>query len=141
MSALTIPALEPAIHKTNVWLEELAEEMNGDYDHAYKGLRASLHALRDRLTIEESSDLAAQLPLIIRGTYYEGWNPSKTPTGEKDLESFLQRMATEMAGGSSPDPEQAARAVFKLLAAHCTEGQINHVRSNLPKELQALWPE
>jgi uncharacterized protein (DUF2267 family) len=30
-----------------------------------------LHALRDRLTVEEASDLAAQLPMLIRGLYYE----------------------------------------------------------------------
>lgn len=141
MTALTIPALEPAIHKTNLWLEELAEQMNGDYHHAYQGLRATLHALRDRLPVEETSDLAAQLPLIIRGIYYEGWNPSHTPVPEKDLDSFLQRIAGEMGGGAPPDPGQAARAVFKLLSAHCTAGQINHVRGSLPKELQALWPQ
>lgn len=141
MTTLTIPALEPAIHKMNVWLEELAEEMGSDHHHAYQALRASLHALRDRLTVEESSDLAAQLPLIVRGIYYEGWNPSNTPTSEKDQASFFQRIAHEMGGGITVDPEQAARSVFKLLSAHCTAGQINHVRGDLPKELQKLWPE
>lgn len=141
MTALTIPALEPAIHKTNVWLEELAEDMGGDYHNAYQALRASLHALRDRLTVEETSDLAAQLPMVVRGMYYEGWNPSHTPSTEKDLSAFLQRVEKEMGNGATVDPEQAARSVFRLLSAHCTAGQIKHVRGNLPKELQTLWPE
>ena len=141
MTTTTIPALEPAIQKTNLWLSELAEELGRDYHFAYQGLRATLHALRDRLTIEETSDLASQLPMVIRGIYYEGWNPSHTPTSERDLDSFLQRIADEMGGIPTGDPEVAARAVFKLLAAHCTEGQIDHVRGSLPKELRTLWPE
>lgn len=140
MTTVTIPALEPAIQKTKVWIEELAEEMGGDYHNACQALRASLHALRDRLTVEETSDLAAQLPMVVRGMYYEGWNPSHTPSSERDLASFLERVEREMGRGATVDPEQAARSVFKLLSAHCTVGQIDHVRGSLPKELQSLWP-
>jgi uncharacterized protein (DUF2267 family) len=41
-------------------------------------LRATLHALRDRLIIDEVAQLSAQLPMLIRGLYYKGWDPTKT---------------------------------------------------------------
>ncbi len=140
MTTLTIPALEGAVKKTNVWIEELAEDFDGDYHNGYQALRACLHALRDCLTVEEASDLAAQLPLIIRGLYYEGWNPAKVPCTDKSLSAFLGRIENEMGRAATVAPEQAARSVFKLLAVHCTIGQVNHVRSHLPKSLQSLWP-
>lgn len=141
MNTVMTPVLESAIHKTNEWLDELAKDIDGDVHHAYQALRASLHVLRDRLPLEESTDLAAQLPLVVRGIYYEGWNPSHTPTSEKDLPSFLQRIADELGGGANIEPEAAAVSVFKLLAHHCTGGQIQHVRGSLPKDLQLLWPK
>ena len=38
-----------------------------------------LHTLRDRLTVDVAAKLAAQLPTLIRGIYYEDWDPSRTP--------------------------------------------------------------
>jgi len=140
MTSILVPALEPSVQKTNAWLEEIAQEFEGDYNQAYQGLRAVLQAIRDRLPVEEASDLAAQLPLIIRGLYYEGWNPSNTPTKERNLASFLEKVAEKSGNSSLIDPETSARAVFKLLAVHFTDGQMNHVRDALPADVQELWP-
>lgn len=108
-----IAELESAVAKTNDWLEELAADLGSDSHRSYQALRSVLHALRDRLTVGEATDLAAQLPLVVRGIYYEGWNPSQTPTRERDLESFLQRIADNTGGAPAIDPERAARSVFK----------------------------
>lgn len=44
------------------------EELDWQDRHAaYLALRATLHALRDRLTVEEVAELGAQLPMLIRG--------------------------------------------------------------------------
>jgi len=140
MTSIAVPALEPTVQKTNAWLEEIAGEFDGDYDQAYHSLRATLQALRDRLPVEEASDLASQLPMILRGLYYEGWNPAHTPTKERDLQSFLEKISEKSSHSTLVDPEAAARAVFKLLAVHFTNGQVDHVRDALPKEVQELWP-
>lgn len=139
MSTATISTFEKSIQKTNQWLEELAQELGSDPQQACHALRGALHALRDRLTVDEACDLGSQLPLLVRGLYYENWNPAHNPTAERDLRSFLQRVEKELNNATPFAPEEAARAVFRLLSRHCSEGQIHHVRSNLPREIASLW--
>lgn len=141
MTTATVAAFENTLQGTNEWLQELNEELGrDDPQQAYRILRAVVMAVRDRLTVEEATDLGAQLPMLVRGFYYEGFNPSKTPTGERNREEFLARVAENLLDQVDGDPEVATRAVFKLLSNHITEGEIEHVRGNLPTDVQALWP-
>ena len=55
---------------------------------AWKALRAVLHTVRDRLPLDVAVHFGAQLPMLIRGMYYEGWEPSKVPI-KMTRESFL----------------------------------------------------
>jgi uncharacterized protein (DUF2267 family) len=140
MSVMDIAAFQSTLQTTNGWLNELTAEMGrDDSQQAYRVLRAVLVALRDRLTVEEATDLGAQLPMLIRGFYYEGWNPSKTPTGERDQLSFLNRVAENLLPVDG-DPARVTRAVFKVVESHITAGEIAHVKSNLPSDVQTLWP-
>ena len=86
------------MHKTHSWLKELLRILNWDDRHrAYLGLRATLHALRDRLTIDEVTQLSAQLPMLIRRFYFEGWDPSGKPLRERHKEQFLERIQQELS--------------------------------------------
>ena len=90
MSLTTCRPIEITLHTTNLWLEDLMKELGWkDRDQAYQALRVVLHALRDRLPEEAMAALAAQLPLLIRGIYYEGWDPSGKPLNEPQKEDFL----------------------------------------------------
>jgi uncharacterized protein (DUF2267 family) len=75
MTITSIDVFETTLHKTNGWLKELLEELDWQDRHAaYLALRATLHALRDRLTVEEVAELAAQLPCSSAGsTTRPGW--------------------------------------------------------------------
>lgn len=141
MTTATITTFENTVQTTNEWLNELNAELGpDDLQQSYRILRAVLFALRDRLTVEEATDLGAQLPMLVRGVYYESWNPSKTPTRERNKQDFLNHVAAGMADLADGDPEQATRAVFALLSKHITEGEIEHVKGNLPADVQQLWP-
>jgi uncharacterized protein (DUF2267 family) len=128
------------LEKTGRWLEELAQDLENASPHrAYSVLRAVLHALRDRLTVDEAVTLGAQLPMLVRGFYYEGWQPAGRPTKYRHKEEFLERVGEFYRGLEEAQREPAVRAVFRLLANHVTGGELHHVRDQLPAELRSLW--
>jgi uncharacterized protein (DUF2267 family) len=140
MSATGLEVFDRTVHKTNIWLKDLMELMEcPDRHEAYLALRATLHALRDRLTIEEAAQLAAQLPMLIRGFYYESWDPTGKPLKERHREEFLARIKQELRPRPT-DPERVARAVFRVLANRISEGEIEDVEHVLPGEIRDLWP-
>jgi len=141
MTVKTITPFENTVHVSNEWLEQLGQDLGrDDAQQAYRILRAVMMALRDRLTVEEATDLAAQLPMLIRGMFYEGYNPSKTPTKERSREAFLNHVSQNLQEGVDGSPEDAARAVFRVLNRHVTAGELADVRKMLPEDVQSLWP-
>src|SRR4030088_1666737 len=124
MSTTGLEVFDRTIHKTNIWLKDLMGMLEClDRHEAYRALRATLHALRDRITIEEVAQFAAQLPMLIRGFYYEGWDPTGKPLKERHVDHFLPRIEQEL-GPDAIDSERVARAVFLLLANRISEGEI-----------------
>jgi uncharacterized protein (DUF2267 family) len=141
MSATGLEVFDTTLHKTNSWLKELMGVLGWEDRHrAYLALRATLQALRDRLTVEEVAHLGAQLPMLIRGFYYEGWDPTGKPLRIRDKEQFLARIEHQFRGDDGVDPELVARGVFTLLANRITEGEIEDVKHVMPAELRELWP-
>jgi len=142
MTHVAIAPIESTIHTTNTWLKELAEELGWeDRARVYHALGAVLHALRDRLTVAEAADLGAQLPLLIRGLYYEGWTPNAKPVKERRKEEFLAHIAAALRGHAEIYPEAVAWAVFKVLQKHVSPGEISDVKHVLPTQIRSLWPE
>ncbi len=130
------------VQKTNEWLGELRKDLGWDDQHqTYAGLRAVLHALRDRLTVEEAVELGAQLPMLVRGFYYEGWRPAGKPLKQRHLAEFLAHVERELGRRREDEVELLVRAVFRLLDHRITGGEVDDVKSILPRELRALWPE
>lgn len=136
--------LDTALQKFNVFLKELDEKLHwNDRQKSFKALKITLHAIRDQLTINQSAHLSAQLPMIARGLYYEGWVPSKVPLKERHLEQFLGhiRQGYDQAPGNQViDPQRIAVAVFELLNEHISPGEIEDVRGELPGEIARIWP-
>jgi uncharacterized protein (DUF2267 family) len=141
MSMTGLEPFDTTVHKTNRWLGEVMRELGWEDKHmAYLALRAALHALRDRLGVSEVAQLGAQLPMLVRGIYYEGWDPMHAPhahTKDRRRSHFLSRITEEC---TDADPERVARGVFAVLARRVSEGEIDDVKSVLPADLRDLWP-
>jgi uncharacterized protein (DUF2267 family) len=141
MSITGLDVFDTTIQKTNSWLHDLMQVLLWPDRHkVYLALRATLHALRDRLTVEEVAHLGAQLPMLIRGFYYEGWDPTGKPLRERHKEQFLARIEQQFNDDDSIDPEVVARAVFFVLGHRVSEGEIEDVKQILPAEIRHLWP-
>jgi uncharacterized protein (DUF2267 family) len=141
MSHDTHAPFEATYQTTNAWLNELMEELGWkDRHRTYQALRTVLHTLRDRLTVAEVADLAAQLPMLLRGLFYEGWKPNGKPVKGRRKEDFLAHIAAVLR---DPEvfPEEVAWAVFKILQAKVSAGELEDIKGILPREIRTLWPE
>lgn len=143
MSNSIVEVFDASLQKTQVWFNDLMEDLNWEEhpQRAYLALRVVLHALRDRLTVEEALQLGAQLPMLIRGFYFEGWTLKGKPHKERHKQEFLAHIDNAFKHDVTVKPERIARAVFKVLANHVSKGEIDDVKHIMPKELQDLWPE
>jgi uncharacterized protein (DUF2267 family) len=131
--------IEHSVEKAHVWLKEIAEELGvDDRQYAYRALRAVLHTLRDRLTVDVAAKLAAQLPTLIRGVYYEDWDPSRTPLPLHDVEAFLDHVLAEGGMAGETEASVAVTAVARVLRAHVSPGEIDHVMAVLPDKFRVL---
>jgi uncharacterized protein (DUF2267 family) len=141
MSTTGVPVFDKTIEKTNAWLAELQEVLAWeDRQQAYVALRAILHALRDRIPPDEVADLAAQLPILIRGVYYEGWHPAHKPRKYRHKDDFLAQVAKEAPALEGRDLESVVATVFGFLASELGGGETDQVRALLPAEVRELWP-
>lgn len=142
MSTTRAGVFDHTVQTANIWVHDVAEQFATDDRHfAYRVLRAWLHAMRDRLTVQASAHFAAQLPELVRGVYYEGWNPSHVPE-KYGLREYVTRFARE-AGISDKDVPKAASAVAVVMARHLTPGLLDKTLEQLPPPIQDLvdpWP-
>lgn len=124
---------DQTLHEANTWLNEVEDTLNApNHQVAYHALRGVLFAIRDRITPEEAMDMASQLPVLLRGVYFEGYQVSGKPEKFRTREEFLRRVNEELQRGGGFDPQQATEGVFEVLNHHITDGQMNHVLRAMP---------
>ncbi len=141
MSTAGLEVFDKTLQTTNAWLQDVMHDHGPDRQVAWRILGVVLRALRDRLSIETSVHLGAQLPLLVRGTYYEQWHPTRHPAHSRDADAFLKEIATHLSDLCPINPETAAQSVFKVLIRHIDRGQVDKVRNALPSHIRDLWPE
>ncbi len=142
MTTTGLDSFDTTVQKTNVWLHEIMDDLNWDDRHrAYLALRAVLHTLRDRLTAEEAVEFGAQLPMLIRGLYYEGWNPAGKPDKTLHHDEFLARVREAFRFDPEIDEEKVVRTVFHILVKRISAGELQDIRDNLPKDLLGFWEQ
>lgn len=140
MSATGLDVFDRTLQITNTWLDDIMEIVGPDRQIAWHILGAVLRTLRDRLTLGLAAHLGAQLPLLVRGLYYDQWQPSKQPSDLRSAEEFLDHVAEGLTGIRPVDVKEATRAVFKVLENHIEPNQVANVREALPANIRSLWP-
>ncbi|MEQ7129200.1 DUF2267 domain-containing protein [Actinopolymorpha sp. B11F2] len=128
--------------KTNRILKEIEQAYGWPKERrnmSYAALRAVLHALRDRLTVEEAAQLGAQLPMLVRGIYYEGWDPSRVPMKMR-RDEFLERVQREFRFRVEGGAESLVQTVLAAMRDHITEGEWNDIKSGVSRDLASVLP-
>lgn len=141
MSTTHVAALDRSVQQTQAWLGHIAQDMGWeDHDKSYTALRAVLHTLRDRLPPDEAVDLAARLPMLVRGIYFEGWHPSGKPLRYRNKDEFVTRVRTVAPKLEAAEAERAVTAVFRELSTELAWGEVDEARNAMPEEVRELWP-
>ena len=141
MSASGLDVFDKTLQTTNIWLDEIIAELGPDRQVAWKVLSTVLHKLRDRLPIGLAAHLGAQLPLLVRGAYYDQFEPSRLPVECDTRKEFTAEVGEWLSDIRPVDPDEAVRCVFKVLSRHVTAGEIDKVRQALPKNLRQSWED
>lgn len=127
------------VAEANGWIGDIEREL-GDPNprHAYHALRGTLFALRDRLPVADGAHLSAQLPTLVRGIWYDGFRPDgrATPSNRRE---FLERVRRDAPDGDGTDPEQAFRAVLRVMDRRLDPHALAKVRELMPRDIRALW--
>src|SRR5262245_2061656 len=132
-----------SIQRTNLWFKELMQELNWtDHRKTYRAFRSVFHALRDHLPMQDALHVGNQLPMLMRGFYFDHWDPSKKLVPLRNRNDFLPVVAAYMSreGEAASDAELVTRAIFRLLERKTAEGEIDDLRRLLPAGLHDLWP-
>ncbi len=141
MTAQGLEVIEHSVHLTHEWINELAGRLDWSSKRsALRLLRVSLHHIRDHLRVDEVAQLSAQLPLVIRGFFFEGWIPKATPIKERRAQGFTDFIAHQMEQTSQYRGQADLKCVFDLLNARISRGEVEDTRASLPQELRDLWP-
>ncbi|SCG74078.1 DUF2267 domain-containing protein [Micromonospora inositola] len=142
MAEQLISAVESSMDKTNLMLKDIEQAYGWGKDHrnqSYAALRTVLHLLRDRLPVQESVEFAQQLPILVRGIYFDGWDPQNVPV-KLNRDDFLyevrQGFPYDVEGGT----ERVVQVVLDTLRQHVTQGEWQDVKSQMPQDLGRMIP-
>lgn len=135
MSFTGVSSLDTSITKTSTWMADIDRELGTDNRQlAYRVARAWLHCLRDRLTVEVAANFAAQLPDLLRGVFYDGWNPAHLP-GRYGRDEYVVRFVQQARVGNN-DVGKVAKAVTAVAREHISAGMIDEAFALLPADLR-----
>ncbi len=142
MTTTGLDVFDTTLQETNHWLKLMMVELQSDdRREAYVALRATLHAVRDRVGAMNAVHLGAQLPLMLRGVFYEGWRPTETPTRERHLAQFIDHVGAELPDDIRGRAGEVARACFAVMSQCLDRGEMKKLRGMLPHEVLNLWPD
>jgi uncharacterized protein (DUF2267 family) len=136
-----LAVFDTTIQESNEWLKEMEARLQPcDRQEAYDALRAVLHVLRDRLPPEAVLGLSAQLPMLLRGVFLEGWRPADGPSNARDPLVFAGEVGAELPQSFPREPNAALEAVFQVMAHRLDPGEVHKLVAYMPTPLRPFWP-
>ena len=130
--------------KGNEFLSKLAKNMgdNQDLDSAFRILRSTFHVMRKYITVEESMQVLAQLPMALKSIYVDGWKLHKHHERIKTLDEFATEILKEDGNAAWRDFSnmdevmQDLRAVIITLCEYVSPTEMEEAFGTLPKEIK-----
>jgi uncharacterized protein (DUF2267 family) len=135
---------ERSIQKAGRWIDDLERFMGWEDPHqTYEALGVVLHVLRDRIPVHQAVAFGAQLPLLLRGLYFQNWDISKNPEKYRHAREFLAHVRAgldEHRMEAIPE-ERLVQGVVAVIADRVSEGEYASLRRSLPAEIRRYFGE
>lgn len=133
-----VDVIATTVSKTYQWIDELNRELGGvGRREAYRVMRGFLQTVRDRLTVDQAAELASQLPMLVRGIYFEAWVPKRAPIKLK-AEDFLALFNERAVLPVETDGVGELKIATRVMRRHVTPGEAKDLFANLPQEIRDL---
>lgn len=141
MSAQGLEVIDHTVQLTHQWINDLKDRLGwqSSRDSLWL-LRVTLSQVRDHLGHDELAQLSAQMPLLVRGMFFEGWSPAHTPVHERTLEAFMEPIDAKLADVQGWRGAADVSTVFETLNAKISAGEVDDVRAGLPQPIRDIWP-
>lgn len=131
--------------EANTFMELYAKELNlgDDTEKAGRILSSILHGLREVISLEESLQLMAQLPMFLKAVYANGWT-SRKDRKIKTMDDFIELIKKLNGKTASIDfstdeiAENYINSTFIVLRRYLSLGELEDIRTHLPKELKSM---
>jgi len=135
-----LDVIEHSVHLAHDWVNELTGRLDWSSKRsALRLMRVTMHHIRDHLPVDELAQFSAQLPVLVRGFFFEGWVPKRTPIKERHEYEFIAYIDEQMADTEEYRGREDIKCVFDLLNARLSRGEIEDVRACLPVDLRDIW--
>lgn len=140
MTAQGLEVIDHSVHLTHEWINELAGRLDWSSKRsALRLLRVTLHHIRDHMHVDELAQFSAQLPILIRGFFFEEWVPKTTPIKERHAADFVAYINGLMNECEEYRGREDIKCVFDLLNARISRGEMENVRSVMSEDIRSLW--
>lgn len=137
-----VSVFERTLHKSEAWITEMQNDLSWlSNDKVYHLLRAVLHTLRDQLSVDEAAHFSSQLPMLLRGTFYECWNPKTKSSKGLTKKEFLEAVRNNMDHSDhlSFDLEIGVSIALGVIMNHVSQGEMEDVIQSSKPSLKVFF--
>jgi len=140
MSSTKVTNLDRSIQSTIEWLRDIQEELKWpSEERIYAATKAMLSTLRDRMTVDEVFHLSAQFPLLLKGIFFDGYDPTGKPIDIDNREEFFDIIQNRFEKKSGIDGEVITRAVLRVLYSRVGAGEMDDIKDSMPDDIRGLF--
>jgi uncharacterized protein (DUF2267 family) len=145
---MTPTAFNKYADQGNLFLNQLSDELNmaENKPRTLRILKAVFHAIRNRISAEESTHFIAQLPMVLKALYVDGWKIGQKTTHRSTHQDFIEDVY-QLSGGAEgafkrkDEVERYVRAVLDSLSHYISEGEMADIAAMLPPQLRPYFQQ
>lgn len=144
------PSFESYCQEAHAYFNDLAEDLGqpSEENRVIMAWKAVMHCIRDRIQISESLDFISSLPMLLKAMYVQNWKyHTKPPLNYGTIEEMnasikdFQDQYGEFQFDWDKPTEEIFAIVLSSLQKYLSEGSIEHIKGQMPKEVQEIFAE